>query len=104
PPADRFKTRDIVAGEGLVALLATAALLWKKLTGGLTSAAANSIVVLPFIDMTAEKADQSFCDGLTEQLSNWLAQIPTLHVVARTSASAFRRPGGDVRQIGKALD
>jgi len=104
PPADRFKTRVIVAGVVLVALLATGALLWKKLTGGLTSAAANSIVVLPFIDMTAEKADQSFCDGLTEELSNWLAQIPTLHVVARTSASAFRGQGEDVRKIGKALD
>jgi len=104
PPADRFKTRVIVAGVVLVALLATGALLWKKSTGGLPSAAANSIVVLPFIDMTAEKADQSFCDGLTEELSNWLAQIPTLHVVARTSASAFRGQGEDVRKIGKALD
>ena len=28
--------------------------------------------------MTADKSDQSFCDGLTEELSNWLAQIPTL--------------------------
>src|ERR1700733_10188240 len=35
PPADRFKTRVIVAGVVLVALLATGALLWKKLTGGL---------------------------------------------------------------------
>jgi TolB-like protein/DNA-binding winged helix-turn-helix (wHTH) protein/Tfp pilus assembly protein PilF len=102
--ADKFKTRVIVAGVVLVALLATGALLWKKSTGGPPSAAANSIVVLPFIDMTAEKADQSFCDGLTEELSNWLAQIPTLHVVARTSASAFRGQGEDVRKIGKALD
>ena len=66
--------------------------------------AANSIVVLPFIDMTAEKSDQSFCDGLTEELSSWLAQIPTLRVVARTSAFAFRGQGEDVRKIGKALD
>jgi transcriptional activator of cad operon len=65
--------------------------------------AANSIVVLPFVDMTEERRDQIFCDGLTEELSNWLAQIPTLRVVARTSAFAFRGQR-DAREIGKALN
>jgi TolB-like protein/Tfp pilus assembly protein PilF len=63
-----------------------------------------SIAVLPFVDMTADKSDQPFCDGLTEELANWLAQIPTLRVVARTSAFAFRGQDQDVRKIGKALD
>lgn len=62
-----------------------------------------SIVVLPFMDLTAERSDQAFCDGLTEELSNWLAQIPTLRVVSRTSAFAFRGQAEDVREIGKAL-
>lgn len=63
----------------------------------------TSIVVLPFIDLTAEKKDQAFCDGLTEELSNWLAQIPTLRVVARTSAFAYRGKQIDVRTIGREL-
>jgi transcriptional activator of cad operon len=63
-----------------------------------------SIAVLPFIDLTADKAEQSFCDGLTEELSNRLSQVPTLRVVARTSAFAFRGQSDDVRGIGKALD
>src|SRR5262249_26210885 len=63
-----------------------------------------SIVVLPFIDMSSEHADQPFCDGLTEELSNWLAQLPALRVVARTSAFKFRGLNEDVRDIGKALD
>jgi TolB-like protein/Tfp pilus assembly protein PilF len=63
----------------------------------------DSIVVLPFIDMSEEKADQPFCDGLTEELSNWLAQIPTLRVVARTSAFSFRGLNEDVRAIGQTL-
>src|SRR5260370_9973355 len=54
--------------------------------------------------MTVDKSDQSFCDGLTEELSSWLAQIPTLRVVARTSAFAFRGQLEDVRKIGKALN
>lgn len=64
---------------------------------------AASLVVLPFIDMTVEKNDQAFCDGLTEELSNWLAQIPTLRVVARTSAFAYRGKEIDVRTIGRQL-
>jgi transcriptional activator of cad operon len=64
---------------------------------------APSIVVLPFVDMTEEHRDQIFCDGLAEELSNWLAQIPTLRVVARTSAFAFRGQH-DAREIGKALN
>ena len=62
-----------------------------------------SIVVLPFIDMTDSRQDQAFCDGLTEELSNWLAQIPTLRVVARTSAFAYQGRDVDVRTIGREL-
>jgi TolB-like protein/DNA-binding winged helix-turn-helix (wHTH) protein len=67
------------------------------------TAVAQSIVVLPFVDMTEKREDQFFCDGLTEELSNWLAQIPTLRVVARTSAFAFRDQR-DARQIGRELN
>ena len=62
-----------------------------------------SIVVLPFVDMSADKSEQSFCDGLTEELSSWLAQLPTLRVVARTSAFSFKDKPTDVRDIGRQL-
>jgi len=64
---------------------------------------ANSLVVLPFIDMSPGKQDQALCDGLTEELSDWLAQVPTLRVVARTSAFAYRGRNVDVRSIGREL-
>ncbi|HME41191.1 MAG TPA: winged helix-turn-helix domain-containing protein [Steroidobacteraceae bacterium] len=94
----------VLGGAAVVALMLTGTLIWKRAQSPDQAAAAASIVVLPFIDLTAEKADQSFCDGLTEELSSWLSQIPTLRVVARTSAFAFRGQGEDVRKIGKALD
>ena len=56
-----------------------------------TPLAPPSIVVLPFTDLTTGKTEQAFCDGLTEETSNWLAQLPTLRVVARTSAFAVPR-------------
>jgi TolB-like protein/DNA-binding winged helix-turn-helix (wHTH) protein len=62
-----------------------------------------SIVVLPFIDLTAGRSEQSFCDGLTEETSSWLAQIPTLRVVARTSAFGYRDKEDDIRTIGREL-
>ncbi len=104
-PARRRTNVPLLLGAALlIALIVVGAVIWKKTSTGKLLPTANSIVVLPFIDMTADKSDQSFCDGLTEELSSWLAQIPTLRVVARTSAYAFRGQGEDVRKIGKALD
>jgi len=62
-----------------------------------------TIVVLPLVDMSVEQNEQALCDGLTEELSNWLAHIPTLRVVARTSAFAFKGTNTDVREIGRQL-
>jgi transcriptional activator of cad operon len=99
------RRRGWLAVLGGTVLIALIGLAWIPLRRWLqpedTSA---SIVVLPFVDMSVEKGDQPFCDGLTEELSNWLAQIPTLRVVARTSAFSFRGLSEDVRFIGKTLN
>jgi len=62
-----------------------------------------TIVVLPLTDMSVDQSEQALCDGLTEELSNWLAHIPTLRVVARTSAFAFKGQSQDVRKIAETL-
>ncbi len=62
-----------------------------------------TIVVLPLVDMSVDQSEQSLCDGLTEELSNWLAHIPTLRVVARTSAFSFKGKNQDIRKIATAL-
>jgi transcriptional activator of cad operon len=104
PARRRAKVPLLLAGALLLAIMVVGAVILKRTSTSNLQQTANSIVVLPFMDMTADKSDQSFCDGLTEELSSWLAQIPTLRVVARTSAFAFRGQGEDVRKIGKALD
>ena len=63
-----------------------------------------SIVVLPFVDMAAGHDQDYFCDGLAEELTNGLAQLPGLRVVARTSAFAFKGRSIDVRDIGRELN
>ena len=63
-----------------------------------------SIAVLPFADMSAEKNQEYFSDGLAEEILNKLAKIPTLRVVARTSSFQFKGKTGDLRSVGETLN
>src|SRR4030095_5937478 len=58
-----------------------------------------SIAVLPFANMSADKENEYFSDGLAEEIINALAHLPGLTVIARTSAFAFRDKEDDVRRI-----
>ena len=62
-----------------------------------------SIAVLPFVNMSADKEDEYFSDGLAEEIINALAQTPGLKVTARTSAFAFRGKEQDIQKIAEAL-
>jgi TolB-like protein/DNA-binding winged helix-turn-helix (wHTH) protein/Tfp pilus assembly protein PilF len=75
----------------------------KLFQGAVSTEDLPTIVVLPLVDMSVAQSEQSLADGLTDELSNWLAHIPTLRVVARTSAFAFKGKDKDVRQIAGAL-
>jgi serine/threonine protein kinase len=63
----------------------------------------NSIAVLSFADLSPERDQEYFCDGLAEELINSLSHIHELKVAARTSAFAFKGKDLDIREIGKAL-
>jgi len=62
-----------------------------------------SIAVLPFRNVSADPTAEYFCDGVTEEILNALAQIPALAVAARTSSFAYKGKDTDVRQIGREL-
>jgi len=64
----------------------------------------NSIAVLPFVDLSAQRDQEYFCDGMVEELINSLTRIKDLRVVARTSAFSFKGKDMDIREIGKRLD
>src|SRR5439155_14174599 len=63
-----------------------------------------SIAVLPFTNMSANKENEYFSDGLAEEIISALTHIPGLKVMARTSAFAFRGKEQDIRKIAQALD
>jgi serine/threonine-protein kinase len=63
----------------------------------------RSVAVLPFVNMTSDTDLEYFCDGLTEEIINALAQVSGLQVVARTSAFSFKNSDRDIREIGELL-
>jgi hypothetical protein len=60
------------------------------------------IVVLPF-ENSGKPEDIYFAHGLTEEISNDLASLPTLHVISQTSAIRFEKGRKPFSQIGKEL-
>ena len=70
----------------------------------LAPAPVPSIAVLPFANLSADKENEYFSDGLAEDIIDALAKVPGLRVIARTSAFAFRGKDAGVREIGAKLD
>ncbi|MGH8125132.1 MAG: tetratricopeptide repeat protein [Rhodanobacteraceae bacterium] len=64
---------------------------------------AQSIAVLPFVNLSGDPKQAYFSDGITVEILNALAQIPKLKVAGRTSAFAFKGKEDDTREIGKVL-
>ncbi len=88
----------------VVVVAMTVGLLWWKGRSGIHSAPVpSSIAVLPFADLSAEKNQNYFSDGLAEELLNDLAKTPGLRVAARTSSFQFREKAPDLAAIGKKL-
>ena len=74
--------------------------MWKKPV----PKALPSIAVLPFLNLSSDKENEYFSDGLAEEIINALTRVPNLRVTARTSAFAFRGTHDDVRKIGETLN
>ena len=63
-----------------------------------------SIAVLPFANLSADKENEYFSDGLAEEIINALSHVRGLKVTARTSAFAFRGENQDIRKIAETLN
>src|ERR1700733_5179317 len=64
----------------------------------------HSIAVLPFANMSGDKDQEYFSDGLTEELLNSLSEINELQVAARTSAFSFKGKDTDIGTIARKLN
>jgi TolB-like protein/Tfp pilus assembly protein PilF len=106
----------IAAGAAIVALAVLGlfyALAWRAPTSAAKMQAAVapapstpagvSIAVLPFLNLSSDKDQEFFSDGMTEEITSALAKVPGLRVIGRSSAFQFKGQDKDVRAIGKAL-
>ncbi|HYV86107.1 MAG TPA: protein kinase [Patescibacteria group bacterium] len=63
----------------------------------------TSVAILPFVNMSDDKENEYFSDGMTEEIINALVQVRNLKVPARTTVFAFKGKDLDVQEIGKRL-
>src|SRR5467141_2177483 len=63
----------------------------------------KSIAVLPFENLSAEKDNAYFADGIQDDVLTNLSKIGDLKVISRTSVMLYRGKTSNVREIGKAL-
>jgi TolB-like protein len=64
----------------------------------------SSIAVLPFVNLSSDKENEYFSDGLTDDLINAITKIQGLRVVARGSAFQFKGKNPDIRAVGRQLN
>ncbi|HEV8446436.1 MAG TPA: protein kinase [Gemmatimonadaceae bacterium] len=105
PVAARARRRRRVLA--MVAVFA-AAVVTAQLARGYRSRAAaasppRSIAVLPFTNESADKDQEYFSAGMTDELMGALAAIKQLRVAARASSYAVKNQGTDIKKMGRAL-
>jgi len=94
--------RRLVALTALSALIAVAAYFTFR-PHGTSPDGTPSAAVLPFVDLSPEKDQEYFSDGLTDELITALSRIEGLKVAARTSSFQFKDAKADVREVGRKL-
>ncbi|HSJ65889.1 MAG TPA: tetratricopeptide repeat protein, partial [Gemmatimonadaceae bacterium] len=102
-PGDRITKHRRWAGAAAViavaVVLAGAWALWPRADAERDP----SIVVLPFVDLRPDREDDSFSDGLTEEVIARLASVPGLKVISRTSAMHYKGTTQPLREIADRL-
>src|SRR5204863_720446 len=93
----------IVAGAMSLGLFFLGRMTAPGKQSGANEVSSKSIAVLPFVNMSSDRENEYFVDGLTEEILNRLAQISALRVPGRTSSFAFKGKNADLRQIGTEL-
>ncbi len=94
----------IIAGLSLAVLLLAGDRIF-NFTGTKTEKISNdkSIAVLAFADMSPDKDQEYFSDGISEEILNLLAKIPDLKVISRTSSFSYKGKEENIQKIGEEL-
>ena len=100
----RSVRKRVLIGGAIVATVTILALLALLLPASRDPDTMKSVAVLPFQNLSDNKQDEYFSDGMTDELITALAKIEGLRVTGRTSAFLFKGKQEDVRQISEQLN
>ncbi len=78
------------------------AALWRS--GPEVAGGKVTLAVLPFANLSANKDDEYFSDGITDEIRGDLSKLAGLQVIARTSSYAFKGQNEDVKKIARLLN
>jgi len=94
-----------VLAAGLAALAVSLAIRGKGPRPGAAGSAGGppSIAVLPFVNLSSDKEQEYFSDGISEEILDALARVKGLKVAGRTSSFQFKGKNQDLRTIGETL-
>lgn len=104
PPHRWWATWHVIVLPLMLALVAGGFLLARKPHARPATPNASSIAVPPFVNLSSDKENEYFSDGLTDELINALAKVQGLRVVARGSAFQFKGKNPDIRTVGRQLN
>ena len=95
--------------EAAIALLVLAAIVaafifgLRKPTRALLSVAAKSIAVMPFENLSEDKANAYFAEGIQDEILTRLSKIADLKVISRTSTQQYQSKPGNLSEIARQL-
>ena len=100
------KTPIIISGTIAAMLLVAGIIFFRNPSSSISSNnEGQSIAVLPFVNMSSDKENEYFSDGITEEILNYLAKIKNLRVISRTSVFTYKgREDISIAEIGQELD
>ncbi len=101
-PGDRYDSMDSVVAE-LVRVSERARVARTQRTTAYRPPSQAAVAVLPLVDMSPQRDEEVFCDGVAEEILGALSGIEGLKVVSRGSSFQFKGQPYDVREIGRKL-
>jgi TolB-like protein/class 3 adenylate cyclase/Flp pilus assembly protein TadD len=90
-------------GAVVVAVAVISLLLWSKRTAPVSAVPEKSIAVLPFENLSEDKANAYFADGIQDEILTRLSKIADLKVISRTSTQHYKSAPENLPEIARQL-
>jgi TolB-like protein/class 3 adenylate cyclase len=102
-PAPTFRRKPLLIGVGFLLIAAIGIGFWIYSRQATVTPSGKSIAVLPFENLSEDKANAYFADGIQEEILTRLAKIGDLKVIARTSTQLYQSKPANLSEIAKQL-